>query len=195
MLGYHGALIGNSIWKSGRAPENGQACCFQQEVQTLFYPNEAFTDSIGEKVAVNAGGGITKAIISTVNVEKPQSQANTTIFAEFSGVKDTPHNFTTAVFDKDGWIWSDIESIMNRRCILLKIVMAGKMQVVGVNNTAEDHNVKSLQPLPTQISGYQEYNLTQPAPECNRFAETVANEHVDEVINKNVMKHHHKRDK
>ena len=92
-----------------------------------FTLNKAFKDSIGEKIAVDAGGGITKAVISTVNVENSQSQANTTIFTQFSRVKDTPHNFTTAVFDKDGSIRNDVDSIMNCRLIQLKVVMAGKM--------------------------------------------------------------------
>ena len=38
-----------------------------------FTLNEAFKDSMWKKIAVDAGGGMTKAIVSTVNVEKLQS--------------------------------------------------------------------------------------------------------------------------
>ena len=49
--------------------------------------HEAFTESALYKTAIDAGGGSTKGIISSVNVAKPQSQDHVHPFMEFSGVK------------------------------------------------------------------------------------------------------------
>ena len=139
-----------------------------------FNLDSRFEDVAVSKIGLDAGNGSTKGICSDANVDEPQSQKHVRVFLEFSGVKDTAHNMERAAFDKDGLIRKDIETLMNRRCILFNVTVNGKTQMLVVNNINKNHDPNSPQPLPQNLSGITDHIPTQPAPKSIKFGERVA---------------------
>ena len=56
-----------------------------------------------------------------------------------NGAKDTAENTSKSAFPDDGFIKSDLESIMHRRCIVFQVNIGGEIQAVTIINTQEDH--------------------------------------------------------
>ena len=74
-------------------------------------------------------------------------------FFEFSGVKDSKHNLTEAVFKKDSTIRKDMEDIINRRTVSLIFKVGQEEEVLIVVNFNIDSNFYRP-PTLQKLSGY-----------------------------------------
>jgi hypothetical protein len=122
-----------------------------------------FKDSVAWSIKFDAGGGSEKGIISPVNVEHPQSQKHVLPILEFGGgVKDSDANMRAACFGKDNVVRKGIEAMIDRRCILLKVEMGGKVQVILVKNTDAAHNRCCPKAFVQNLGGHTDYVPIQP---------------------------------
>ena len=134
--------------------------CFKEHWQR----DPGFKDSVCWSFKFDAGGNSMKGIMGPNNVEDPNSQRHVLPILEFGGgVKDTDHNMRTACFGEDDFVRTGIEAIVHRRCILLKVVIGGKLQVLLVKNSSATHDQGAPKALPMNMSGSKEYTQTQPA--------------------------------
>ena len=128
--------------------------------------HENFKDIILEKVSADKGGGSSKMIVNTVNVEKPQSLKHVRPVMEFTA-NDSPENMRAAAFEKDSPIRADVEDIIHRRCILIRVKIGTEEQVVLVKNSNAGHHRSRPTPLPTTVS-IEEYYPILPAQEFGK---------------------------
>ena len=128
--------------------QKDQFCAADQKYAVPFHVDETFNDSALFKFALDAGGGSTKAILNSVNVENPQGQEHVRVWGEFTGVKDTWENLRRAFFDEKSSIKSDFEDIMNRRVVAANLKMGTASQLVMVTNSSTSFEYGSPQARP-----------------------------------------------
>ena len=69
-----------------------------EKCKTPFTVDDSYSDAAMIKFAIDAGGGSTKAVLNSVNVENPQGQEHVRVWGEFAGVKDSYENLLRAFF-------------------------------------------------------------------------------------------------
>ena len=89
-----------------------------------------------------------KGIITRKNVQNPQGQEHGRIFIEWDGAKDTLANCKKAGFEKGAETREGVECILNRRCVIVKVMVCNEIRVVLVVNSGVKHNYKDPSALP-----------------------------------------------
>jgi len=74
---------------------------------------------------MDSGAKSLKGVMGPVNVNNLQSQRHILPFLEFSGLKDSDHNVKKAGFRMGDMVREEMEAILQRRCILLQVVIMG----------------------------------------------------------------------
>lgn len=116
-----------------------------------------------------------------INVEKPHSQRHVLPILEFGGVKDTDHNVRKAAFMEGDIVRKGIESIISRRCILIKITIGGQIRVILVKNTNATHDRDAPKALAQNLSGSIQHTPIQPPSAAVKFEERMTEMDVEKV--------------
>ena len=130
-----------------------------------------FEDSIAWGIGFDAGGRSFKGLMRCINVEKPHSQRHVLPILEFGGVKDTDHNVRKAAFMEGDIVRKGIESIISRRCILIKITIGGQIRVILVIKKIYSWQRCSKSASPELIRIYSAYTNTTTFSCCQIWGE------------------------
>ena len=131
--------------------------------------HDNFKDVILGKVLSDKGGSSSKMIVNIVNVENPQSLKHVRPVMEFTAA-DSPENMRAAAFEEGSPIRADVEDIVHRRFILVRVKIGVEEQVVLVKNSHAGHHRKNPTPLPTSVS-IKEDNPILPAQQFGKKLE------------------------
>ena len=98
------------------------------------------------EIEFNKDGGAWKMLITPINVKHPQSLKHVMLICKFTA-NDSRENMSAAIFHNGSLCKADIEDLIHRRCILLKIEIDNSMGVTLVTNTNDRHHRNFLRPL------------------------------------------------
>ena len=126
---------------------NGTFVHHTERFRVPFTKDDKLDDVALEKFGADSGAGSFKINMNLVNNNKPQGQEFVLPVCEFKA-KDTYDNVKAAVFYDGSVVKYGMNSIINRKVVLLKVTIKKVTRISLAINTSASHNYKKPSALP-----------------------------------------------